>query len=160
MLCHSYMDPAESKFSPQIVTGSYIGWLETILSHLTGRHRVWELEGLRDTEALEAVYNYAAVHKVALTDLAASHIAEVCGNDPWYIASTISNRIEEKDLTTEEGVRLSHRPFEHSREMKTTDIGQIRQRVEGDRLIEVGVHVVEHVDQGCSRGKYAPASEA
>ncbi len=42
---------------------------------------------------------------MALTDETAPHIAEVCGNDPWYIASTISNRIEEKDLTTVDGVR-------------------------------------------------------
>jgi hypothetical protein len=105
LLCHSYLGAAESKYSPQIVAGSYIGWLEAILGHLTGRHRVWELEGLSDVEALEAVYNYAAIYKVALTDETAPHIAEVCGNDPWYIASTISNRSEEKDLTTVDGVR-------------------------------------------------------
>ena len=105
LLCHSYMGPAESKYSPQIVAGSYIGWLGAILSHLTGRYGEWQLESLSSKEALEAVYNYAAAYKVAVTDETAIYIAEVCGKDPWYIASTIRNRIEEKDLTTADGVR-------------------------------------------------------
>jgi hypothetical protein len=105
LLCHSYMGAAESKFSPQIVAGSYIGWLGAILSHMTGRYREWHLEGLTDEEALEAVYNYAYTYQVAITDQTAPYIAEVCDNDPFYIAATISNRIDEKDLTTEAGVR-------------------------------------------------------
>ncbi len=105
LLCHSYMGPAESKFSPQIVAGSYIGWLGAILTHLTGRYHVWHLEGLSDEEALEAVYNYAYTYRVPIADEVAPYIAEVCDNDPFYIASTIRNLSEEKDLTTEEGVR-------------------------------------------------------
>ncbi len=105
LLCHSYMGAAESKYSPQIVAGSYIGWLEAILNHMTGRYRVWRLGGLTDAEALEAVYNYAYTYQVALTDETAPYIAEVCDNDPWYIASAVSNEPEEKDLTTEAGVR-------------------------------------------------------
>ena len=105
LLCHTYMGAAESKFSPQIVAGSYIGWLGTILRHMTGRYLEWHLEGLTDDEALEAVYNYAYAYQVAITDETAPYIAEVCDNDPFYIASTISNRIDEKGLTTEEGVR-------------------------------------------------------
>ncbi len=105
LLCHSYMGAAESKFSPQIVAGSYIGWLGAILRHMTGRYLEWHLESLTDDEALEAVYNYAYAYQVAITDETAPYIAEAAGNDPFYIAATISNRIDEKDLTTEEGVR-------------------------------------------------------
>ena len=79
LLCHSYMGAAESKFSPQIVAGSYIGWLEAILRHLTARYRDWRLESLSDAEALEAVYNYAYAYQVAITDETAPYIAEVCG---------------------------------------------------------------------------------
>jgi hypothetical protein len=104
-LCHSYMGTAESKFSPQIVAGSYIGWLGAILRHMTGRYQEWQLEGLADEEALEAVYNYAYTYRVPVTEETAPYVAEVCDNDPFYIASTIRNRIEEKDLTTREGVR-------------------------------------------------------
>ncbi len=105
LLCHSYMGPAESKFSPQIVAGSYIGWLTVILRHLTARYRRWHLESFTDAEALEAVYNYAYTYQVAITDQTAPYIAKVCDNDPFYIAATISNQSDEKDLTTEEGVR-------------------------------------------------------
>jgi len=105
LLCHSYMGAAESKFSPQIVAGSYIGWLGAILGHMTARYDEWHLGGLADNEALEAVYNYAYAYQVAITDATAPYIAQVCDNDPFYIASTISYRPEEKDLTTEEGVR-------------------------------------------------------
>jgi hypothetical protein len=104
-LCHSYMGAAESKISPQIVAGSYIGWLGAILRHMTGRYLEWQLESLADREALEAVYNYAYVFQMAVTDETAPYIAEVCDNDPFYIAATISNRKWEKDLTTQAGVR-------------------------------------------------------
>ena len=105
LLCHSYMGAAESKFSPQIVAGSYIGWLGAILSHMTGRYLEWHLEGFTDEEAIEAVYNYAYTYQVAITDETAPYVAEVCYNDPFYIAATIFNRPDEKDLTTEAGVR-------------------------------------------------------
>ncbi len=104
-LCHSYMGAAESKYSPQIVAGSYIGWLGSILQYLTARYRRWQLEGLTDEEAVEAVYNYAFAYRVAITDETAPYIAEVCDNDPFYIAAMISNRVDEKDLTTRQGVR-------------------------------------------------------
>jgi hypothetical protein len=105
LLCHSYMGAAESKFSPQIVAGSYIGWLEAILGHLTARHRVWRLEGLADAEALEAVYNYAYAFQVPVTAETAPYVARVCDNDPFYIAETVTSDSEKKDLTTEDGVR-------------------------------------------------------
>ena len=104
-LCYSYMGAAESKVSPQIVAGSYIGWLGAILLHMTGRYREWQLRGLADDEALEAVYNYATAYRMPVTDETAPYLAEVCDNDPFYIAATIENRRWEKDLTTKEGVR-------------------------------------------------------
>ena len=79
--------------------------MEAILRHLTARYRKWHLESLTDAEALEAVYNYAYTFQVPVTDETAPYIAEVTGNDPFYIAATISHRSDEKDLTTEEGVR-------------------------------------------------------
>jgi len=105
LLCHSYMGAAESKFSPQIVAGSYIGWLAAIFRHMTARYREWHLEGLRAEEALAAVYAHAYAHQVPITNETAPYIAEVCENDPFYIAATIRNFSEEKDLTTRAGVR-------------------------------------------------------
>jgi len=104
-LCYSYMGAAESKFSPQIVAGSYIGWLGAILRHMTGRYLEWQLESFTADEALAAVYNYAYVYQVPITDETAAYVAEVTDNDQFYIAATISNRKWEKDLTTKDGVR-------------------------------------------------------
>ncbi len=106
-LCYSYMGAAESKVSPQIVAGSYIGWLGAILRHMTGRYVEWQLGSLADDEALEAVYNYATAYRVAITDESAPYVAEVCGNDPFYIAAMFHNRRWEKDLTTKDGVRAA-----------------------------------------------------
>jgi len=103
-LCASYLGPAASKVSPQLVAGSYVGWLNAILRHMVGRYREWRLGSLADEEALEAVYNYAHCYQVPITDDTAPYIAEVTGNDPFYIAATISNLSEEKDLTTRAGV--------------------------------------------------------
>jgi hypothetical protein len=66
------------KFSPQIVAGSYIGWLGAILRHMTGRYVERRLEGLSDEEALAAVYDYGRVDRVAITDETAPYVAEVC----------------------------------------------------------------------------------
>ncbi len=106
-LCYSYMGAAESKVSPQIVAGSYIGWLGAILRHMTGRYMEWQLESLADEEALEAVYNYAFTYQVPITDETAPYVAEVCDADPFYIAALFYNRKWEKDLTTREGVRAA-----------------------------------------------------
>ena len=105
LLCHSYMGAAESKYSPQIVAGSYIGWLEAILRHLTARYTRWRLGSLSDEEALEAVYNYASIYQVTVTEKTAPYIAEVCYNDPYYIAATVTHQPDDKDLTSEDGVR-------------------------------------------------------
>ena len=59
-LCFSYMGAAESKVAPLLVTGSYIGWLMSILSYMTARFEYRGLPALTDVEALATVYNYAA----------------------------------------------------------------------------------------------------
>ena len=105
LFCHSYMGAAETKFSPQIVAGSHIGWLTEILRHLTVRYERWRLGSLSDAEALEAVYNYASIFQVTVTEKTAPYVAEVCANDPYYIAATITHHADRKDLTTEDGVR-------------------------------------------------------
>ncbi len=104
-LCHSYMGLAESKYAPLLVTGSYIGWLSTILTHMTARFEDRKLESLTDEDALAAVYNYAALTGHEVTDATAAYIAEVAYNDPFYISQIIRTQKPDPDLTTEEGVR-------------------------------------------------------
>ena len=79
--------------------------MEAILRHLTARYDRWRLGSLSAAEALEAVYNYASVYQVTVTEETAPYVAEVCYNDPFYIAATVSHQADDKDLTSEDGVR-------------------------------------------------------
>jgi hypothetical protein len=56
-----YNGTAESKISPQIVTGSYIGWLTGIIRKMVSRYREYYLESFPEEEALDAVYNYSTL---------------------------------------------------------------------------------------------------
>ena len=104
-LCHSYMGLAESKYAPMLITGSYIGWLTTILNHMTARFEDVELDFLNDEEALETAYNYAAIFDKPVTEETAAYIAEVAYNDPFYISQIVRTKKPNLDLTTKEGVR-------------------------------------------------------
>ena len=104
-ICHSYMAAAESKVAPMIVTGSYIGWLDTILNHMTSRFEKEVLHALTDGEAVETAYNYAARLGIRITDETADYIARVGHNDPFYISQIIRTKQPDVDLTTKAGVR-------------------------------------------------------
>ena len=106
-LCHSYMGPAENKHAPLLVTGSFIGWLMTILNHMTARFNYRQLGSLTDEEALEAVYNYAAILGRPVTEETAPYIAEVAFNDPFYISQIIRTDQPDHDVTTLAGVRAA-----------------------------------------------------
>ncbi|MDJ0841665.1 MAG: hypothetical protein QNK37_34480 [Acidobacteriota bacterium] len=103
-LCGSYHHAASSKVSPQIITGSYVGWLSGIIFKMVGRYRPLWLEGLTETEAQAAVYAYAAYYNQEVTDESAVFMAEACNQDPFYIASLFDSMAPNKDLRTVEGV--------------------------------------------------------
>ena len=98
-LASFYQGTAESKVSPQIITGSYIGWLTTIIRKMVSRYREFFLEGFPEEEALDAVYNHSTLLKQPVTDETASLIANVCDHDPYYIAQVMMSNYEHKDLT-------------------------------------------------------------
>jgi AAA+ ATPase superfamily predicted ATPase len=102
-----YHRTAESKISPQIVTGSYIGWLTSIIRKMVSRYREYYLESFPEEEALDAVYNYSTLLKQPVTDETVPLIAEVCHHDPYYIAQVMRSNYEHKDLTDPESA-LEH----------------------------------------------------
>ncbi len=81
-VCHSYMAAAESKVAPLIVTGSYIGWLDSILSYMTSRFDKEYLHALTDAEALDTVYNYATLMQVEIREATVPYIATVATTIP------------------------------------------------------------------------------
>ena len=73
-----YQRTGSSKCSPQIITGSYIGWLSQIVNKMVGRYRHYHLEPLTPDEALAGVYNYSNLLGREVTDQSAAYMAEAC----------------------------------------------------------------------------------
>ena len=100
-----YQHTASSKVSPQIITGSYIGWLKKIVDHMVGRYSKWYLDRLPAEEALACVYGYASILKRRVSDDTAGYIAEACDRDPYYIAAVFRSSYPETDLTSRQVIR-------------------------------------------------------
>ncbi|MCP4409687.1 MAG: hypothetical protein GY807_18460, partial [Gammaproteobacteria bacterium] len=102
-----YQKTGSSKVSPQIITGSYIGWLTSIVNHMVGRYFHYYLDRLPENEAVGCVYRYAAVFGQEVTDESAAYLAAVCDNDPYYIASLFQHPGPDKNLCDEASIRAT-----------------------------------------------------
>ncbi len=102
-----YQKTGSSKVSPQIITGSYIGWLTQIVNHMVGRYFHYYLKGLPENEAIGCVYRYATVFGEQVTEQSAAYMAAVCDNDPYYIASLFQHSNQDKDLRDEACIRAT-----------------------------------------------------
>ncbi|MEM7533624.1 MAG: BREX system ATP-binding domain-containing protein [Chloroflexota bacterium] len=103
----SFHHVSESKLAPMLVAGSYIGWMQTIMHrHLkAGRlSRRFISPYLEEGEGLDAVYQYAEVFKVPISNDTAYSINDLCGYDPFFISCVIQSDYAEKDLTDPDGV--------------------------------------------------------
>ncbi len=100
-----YQRTGSSKVSPQIITGSYIGWLSQIVGRMVGRYRRYYLEPLTHEEALATIFNYSSVLGREVSDDTAAYMAEACYRDPYYIAQTFDSKYRGRDLTSRETIR-------------------------------------------------------
>jgi hypothetical protein len=103
----SYHSLSESKIAPMLVTGSYAGWLLSIMHEYLEAGRLKPLHFspyLTSEEGLQAVYKYAGFYGEEITDETAIQINELCMADPFFIYCVIHSESEDKDLTTTEGV--------------------------------------------------------
>ncbi|MEM7531939.1 MAG: hypothetical protein AAF639_07180, partial [Chloroflexota bacterium] len=94
----SFHSVAESKVAPMLVTGSYVGWLITIIDKYleAGRLSLIRMSPyLEQKEGLEAVYRYAQVYNQPVTNLTAILLNELCMYDPFFISSVILNDIDD-----------------------------------------------------------------
>ena len=106
-LAGSFHDVSESKTAPMLVTGSYVGWLITIMDKYleAGRlKRFFMNPYLTREEGLQAVYNYAEIMNMPVTNETSSMINRLCMSDPFFISCVIQSNFREKDLTTIKGV--------------------------------------------------------
>ncbi|MFN8493378.1 MAG: hypothetical protein U0350_37615 [Caldilineaceae bacterium] len=106
-LAGSFHSVSESKVAPMLVTGSYISILMEIMSKYleAGRLRITRFKPyLTPEEGLLAVYKYAEVYHVPITNQSAQQINELCMSDPFFISQVLTNELQDKDLTTAKGV--------------------------------------------------------
>ena len=138
-----------------LVTGSYIGWLERIISQYleAGRLTIYDFNPyLTPEEGLEAVYRYAAVYQRAITNESALQINTLCMADPFFIACVIQSGYESNDLTTVEGVvntvtyEISDRKSEMSRTWAEY-IALTLQRINDKNAKKLLLHLSKHADR-------------
>jgi len=104
-LASGYQSTGSSKNSPQIITGSYIGWLDRIVKKMVGRFSPFRLGSLAPDEALATVFTYARLYQREVTPDQAAYLAELCHNDPYYIARIVASHCPERGPFTEETAR-------------------------------------------------------
>ncbi len=106
-LAGSFHEVVESKIAPMLVTGSYVGWLITVIDKYleAGRlKRHFINPYLTPEEGLQAVYKYSEYFGVPITNQTADQINRLCMSDAFFISCVIQSEYEDKDLTTREGV--------------------------------------------------------
>ncbi len=103
----SFHSVSESKLAPMLVTGSYVGWLVSIIDQYleAGRlKRTYMNPYLTNEEGLQAVYKYAQYFEEDITNESATQINQLCQSDPFFISCVIQSDYEGKNLITTDGV--------------------------------------------------------
>jgi len=101
----TYLDLAEKKEAPLIISGSEVHGLMKIILNLTGRFRERTLGNLPEDEAKEAVRRYANAARTAMNEPSVEKIWNLTQGDPLYIrALMMSEHNEAKDYTNEENI--------------------------------------------------------
>ena len=120
----SFHSLSESKIAPMLVTGSYIGILLDIMAKYleAGRLFITRMKpSLHPKEGLLAVYKYAEVYDVPITNKTANQINELCMSDPFFISCVIHSTFEGRNLATKQGVidtvnyEITHRESQMSK---------------------------------------------
>ncbi len=102
----SYHSLVESKVTPMLVSGSYVGWMMRIMHEMFKGGRLKQTRvspKLTAPEGLEAIYRYAEHNNKPLSDEAAFVINELTQSDPFYIASLFRSDWEYQDFTSVDG---------------------------------------------------------
>jgi hypothetical protein len=98
----TYMQVAEMREAPVIVSGSEVHWLLRIVSSLTGRFQVYNLDNLPEEEAKEAIERYASFRNTKINEKAKEQIWQLTKGDPLYIKALFLSRYNNKNNYTNE----------------------------------------------------------
>src|SRR6056297_2150226 len=101
----TYMQVAEFREAPLIVSGSEVHWLLKIVRSLTGRFQSYPLENLPEDEAKEAIEKYAHFMDTKMNAQAKEKIWELTQGDPLYIKALFLSRYNQaKDYTVDDNI--------------------------------------------------------
>jgi len=151
----SFHHVSESKISPMLATGSYVGWMVDIMGKYLEAGRLSHIDFspyLTEPEGLQAVYKYAEVYSEPITNETAVQINELCLADPFFISCVIQSSYPGRDLTATDGVievvnyEVAHRGSELSgtwREYIDKTVDRINEQ-DGKRLL---LHLSKHNDR-------------
>lgn len=104
-LAGTYLSLAESKIAPMLVTGSWVGWLKSIIrGQLPVRFNEIELGNFTEEEGLESILNYSIITGVDINNDVAVYLNSLVQSDPFYISAVIRSSYKKKDLTTIDGL--------------------------------------------------------
>ncbi|OQC28795.1 MAG: hypothetical protein BWX67_02237 [Thermotogae bacterium ADurb.Bin062] len=104
-LSGTYLDLAEKKEAPLIVSGSEVHGLMRIIQSLTARFKVRTLGNLPEEEAKEAIRRYGYVSQTKINEQAEEKIWNLTQGDPLYIrALMLSEHNEARDYTQESNI--------------------------------------------------------
>src|SRR6056297_671946 len=100
-----YMQVAEMREAPVIVSGSEVHWLLRIVSSLTGRFQVYSLDNLPEEEAKKAMEKYAYYTETLINEEAKEKIWRLTQGDPLYIKALFVSRFKTtKDYTEDDNI--------------------------------------------------------
>src|SRR6056297_1797351 len=101
----TYMQVAEMREAPVIVSGSEVHWLLRIVSSLTGRFQIYSLENFPKEEAKLAMEKYAYHSETIIDEESKEKIWQLTKGDPLYIKALFISRYNtQKNYTNEDNI--------------------------------------------------------
>jgi len=127
-LSGTYLDLAEKREAPLIISGSEVHGLLEIVRKLTARFEENVLENLPEEEAKEAIWKYAEIYRTKIDNAGVDKLWNLTRGDPLYIYALFSSYHNAKKRLRSRGQR--HRSV-HARDQERTDfqnLGRIPRR--------------------------------
>ena len=104
-LSGTYLDLAEKREAPLIISGSEVHGLLEIVRKLTARFEENVLENLPEEEAKEAIRKYAEIYRTKIDDIGVDKLRNLTNGDPLYIKALFSSkRNTKKDYVQEDNI--------------------------------------------------------
>lgn len=156
-LAAGYLSTAESKVAPLLVSGSWVGWLMSmLLLMLPSRFRYRHLKNMPEDEAVEMIFKYSRFFDVPVTGETAFLIARLSEGSPFYISSIMRSQYEDKDLSGIDGLTetLGFETMDDQGEIKLTWMTYLAaafQQVNDKNAKNIVLYLCKHKDREVTR---------